>query len=118
MEACQWLVFGTAFVAVAQPHNAAHGTGRSDDVATAVWRPANDVQISDTPYPDSNVGSSGVAETRNRIPCEGRRGDASGAHGWPTSGACGYVDLVPWEVVLPWGPPERFLISLSGTFID
>lgn len=29
-----------------------------------------------------------------------------------------YAGLVPWEVVLPWGPPERFLINLSGTFTN
>ena len=106
---CPWLVLGTVFAAAAPPDSAARGARHVDDVAVVAERPANDVPDANIPDLGSTAGSSGVAGIRGRIPCEGRLADINSGLGWPKPGANRYADPVPWEVVLPWGPPERFL---------
>ena len=104
--------------AVVRFHDAAGGAEYSDDVHADVLRPASDEPDPGTSGPDSIAGSSIEAENRTHIPYEDKLGDVSNVLGWLRRVGRKYPGLVPWEVVLPRGPPERFVISLSGTFIE
>lgn len=112
------LAVDNAFVVVALPHNAADGARCPGDVPAAAWQPAIVGRDAGIPRLGNSAGSSGAVQRYSRIPCEGRHADATAADGWPSSVENRYADPVPWEVMLPWAPPERFVFSLSGTFLD
>ena len=109
---------GVAAAVDVLPGNAAGGARWPADVAAAVWQLASDAPAAGIPAPGSNADSNAAAERLARTPCGGKSVDADAAHGWSTRQKERYAGLVPREVVLPWGPPERLLFSLSGTFMD
>jgi hypothetical protein len=110
-------LLGGAGGARAVPGRVAGDSPRSLDVGVAAWRLAIDGPVAGIQDPGSSADSSVRAEKQSHTPYEDKRADLVGENHWPRTKMKQYAENVPWEVVLPRGPPGRLLLNLSGILL-
>lgn len=98
------------------PTHASADSPRTADAGFDAWRLANDEPGAGIRPPGSNADSSDGVQTNIHSSCADKSADESEIR-WQKMGQSSYAGLVPWEVLLPRGSPERFCKNLSGTFL-
>ena len=102
-------------VAAVPPRHAAGVLPGRLGVSAAAWPPANGAASPDIQVLGSNVGCTAAPEISGRSLCRGKCAIPADAL-WHAHGVRWYAELVPWEVMTPWGSPRRMDFILLGHF--